>query len=59
MMPRVFHVARNLFLVLVLVVGGCQHYQEEDRVAKNILPRKPDLVFIGGMSQKDSPASAR
>lgn len=33
--------------------GGCQHYREEGRVAKNILPRKPDLVYIGGISQKD------
>jgi len=33
--------------------GGCQHYKEEGRVAKNILPRKPDLVFIGGISQRD------
>lgn len=33
--------------------GGCQHYREEGRVAKNIVPRKPDLVLIGGISQKD------
>lgn len=33
--------------------GGCQHYREEGRVAKNIIPRKPDLVFIGGISQKN------
>lgn len=33
--------------------GGCQHYQEEQRVAKYIIPRRPDLVFIGGISQKD------
>jgi lysophospholipase L1-like esterase len=33
--------------------GGCQHYREEDRVAKYILPRKPDLVIIGGISQRD------
>jgi hypothetical protein len=33
--------------------GGCQHYKEEDRVAKYIVPRNPDLVFIGGISQKD------
>ena len=33
--------------------GGCQHYKEEDRVTKHIVPRKPDLVFIGGISQKD------
>ena len=33
--------------------GGCQHYREEDRVAKYILPRKPNLVFIGGISQRN------
>ncbi len=33
--------------------GGCQHYKEEGRVAKNIIPRQPHVVFIGGISQKD------
>jgi len=33
--------------------GGCQHYKEEGRIQKNVVPRKPDLVFIGGISQKD------
>ena len=33
--------------------GGCQHYKEEQRVAKHIVPRKPNLVFIGGISQRD------
>ncbi len=33
--------------------GGCQHYREDDRIAKNVIPRKPDLVFIGGISQRD------
>ena len=33
--------------------GGCQHYREEGRVARHIVPRKPDLVLIGGISQKD------
>jgi len=33
--------------------GGCQHYREEGRVQKYLLPLKPDLVFIGGISQKD------
>jgi len=33
--------------------GGCQHYKEENRIAKHVIPRKPDLVFIGGISQKD------
>jgi hypothetical protein len=33
--------------------GGCQHYKEEQRLARNVIPRRPDLVFIGGISQKD------
>jgi len=33
--------------------GGCQHYKEENRIAKHVIPRKPDLVFIDGISQKD------
>jgi lysophospholipase L1-like esterase len=33
--------------------GGCQHYKEENRLAKCVIPRKPDLVFIGGISQRD------
>ena len=33
--------------------GGCQHYREEGRVEKYIVPRNPDLVYIGGISQKD------
>jgi hypothetical protein len=33
--------------------GGCQHYKENDRIAKFVVPRKPNLVFIGGISQQD------
>ena len=33
--------------------GGCQHYREQNRVAEYIVPRNPNLVFIGGISQKD------
>jgi hypothetical protein len=33
--------------------GGCHHYKEEGRVGKFIVPAKPDLVHIGGISQKD------
>jgi lysophospholipase L1-like esterase len=33
--------------------GGCQHYREEDRIAKFVVPRKPHLVLIGGISQRD------
>ena len=31
--------------------GACRHYKEEDRVARYVVPRKPDLVLIGGISQ--------
>ncbi|MGM0491221.1 MAG: SGNH/GDSL hydrolase family protein [Planctomycetota bacterium] len=33
--------------------GGCQHYRKENRIGKHVVPRKPDLVFIGGISQRD------
>ncbi len=33
--------------------GGCQHYKELDRIATNVIPRRPNLVFIGGISQRD------
>jgi len=33
--------------------GGCQHYKEEGRIAKNVVPLQPDLMFIGGISQQD------
>jgi lysophospholipase L1-like esterase len=33
--------------------GGCQHYKEEGRIGKVVIPRQPDLVVIGGISQKD------
>jgi hypothetical protein len=45
--------ARIQATVYVRGGGGCQHYREEGRVEKYILPRKPDLVVIGGISQKD------
>lgn len=32
--------------------GGCQHYREEGRIAKYVVPLKPDLVLIGGISQR-------
>ena len=31
--------------------GGCRHYRFEDRIQKYLVPLKPDLVFIGGISQ--------
>jgi hypothetical protein len=34
--------------------GGCQHYKEEGRIPKYVIPDKPDLVFLGGISQRDT-----
>ena len=34
--------------------GGCQHYREEGRVQKVIVPAKPGLIYIGGISQKSA-----
>jgi hypothetical protein len=33
--------------------GGCQHYKEANRIEKYVAPFNPDLVFIGGISQRD------
>jgi hypothetical protein len=33
--------------------GGCQHYKEGGRLARVVVPFKPDLVLLGGISQKD------
>jgi lysophospholipase L1-like esterase len=44
--------ANILTTVYVRGGGGCQHYREEGRLQKNVIPRKPHLVFIGGISQK-------
>ena len=33
--------------------GGCQHFKEEERIATNVTPRQPNLIFIGGISQSD------
>lgn len=40
-------------MVYVRGGGGCQHYKEEGRIRKYLVPLKPDLVFLGGISQKD------
>lgn len=34
--------------------GGCQHYKNEQRIQKYVLPYKPDLIFMGGISQQDT-----
>ena len=33
--------------------GGCQHYKVERRIAKQVIPRRPDVVLVGGISQQD------
>ena len=39
--------------------GGCHHFLKEGRLAKHVVPRKPDLIFIGGISQGGHVANIR
>ena len=32
--------------------GGCHHYVEKGRIERYVVPRRPDVVFIGGISQQ-------
>lgn len=32
--------------------GGCQHYREVERIQRYVVPRAPDCVYIGGISQR-------
>lgn len=32
--------------------GGAQHFRESQRLEKQVFPRRPDLVFLGGISQR-------
>jgi hypothetical protein len=32
--------------------GGAQHFRENARLERNVFPRRPDLVFLGGISQR-------
>ena len=45
--------ARISATVYVRGGGGCQHYKENDRIAKVVVPRNPNLVLLGGISQQD------
>jgi hypothetical protein len=33
--------------------GSCEHYRQDGRVQKYILPMKPNVVILGGISQRD------
>lgn len=44
--------AKIMATVYVRGGGGCQHYKEEGRVQKVIVPARPDLILLGGISQK-------
>jgi hypothetical protein len=45
--------ARIRATVCVRGGGGCQHYRESGRIPIYVAPLKPDLVLIGGISQRD------
>jgi hypothetical protein len=52
LLQQAYPQARIQAAVYVRGGGGCQHYREDGRVPKIIVPRRPDLVLIGGISQK-------
>jgi alpha-L-fucosidase len=52
LLQRAYSRAKIKATVYVRGGGGCQHFKEERRIAKNVIPRKPDLVLIGGISQR-------
>lgn len=39
--------------------GGCHHYRENGRIRQYVLPRRPDLVLIGGISQRGNVEAIR
>ncbi|MBU6300079.1 MAG: hypothetical protein KGS60_00875 [Verrucomicrobia bacterium] len=39
--------------------GGCRHFREEGRIANHLVPLRPDLVLIGGISQGLDPEPIR
>lgn len=53
MLQEVYPRADITATVYVRGGGGCQHFMENGRLAKHVIPRRPDLVFLGGISQRD------
>lgn len=53
LLREVYPVADIQATVYVRGGGGCRHYREEGRIQTYVLPRAPDLVLIGGISQRD------
>jgi hypothetical protein len=45
--------ARVRGTVYVRGCGGCQHYKVEDHIPGVVVPLRPDVVYIGGISQAD------
>lgn len=45
--------------VLVRGSTGCWYYREDERVARYIVPHRPDLLLIGGISQRGDAESVR
>ena len=54
LLREAYPAARIAATVYVRGGGGCQHYRESNRVERFLLPQKPDLVLIGGISQRDT-----
>jgi lysophospholipase L1-like esterase len=51
-LAEAFPDARIRGTVYVRGGGGCQHFREEQRIRRVVVPLQPDLVLIGGISQQ-------
>ena len=59
LVERAFPKARLDVVTSVLGSKGCWYYKEEGRVKEYVLDYKPDLVIIGGMSNRNDMESIR
>ena len=51
LLQEVYPAAEVRATVYVRGGGGCHHYIDEGRIERFVVPRRPDVVFIGGISQ--------
>lgn len=52
LLQQAYPSARVRATVYVRGGGGCHHYVEENRIGRHVVPRRPDVVYIGGISQQ-------
>lgn len=59
LMKKIYPKAKIEVITSVRGGTGCWYYQEENRVKEYVLDYKPDLLIIGGISNKDNTEAIR